>query len=265
MINYKITVSYDGTRYKGWQVLKSGDNTIQGKLEQLLSRLTGQEMQVIGSGRTDGGVHAIGQTANFHLDPASAKKGLDAEKLSLSPEALMLYFNKYLPDDIAVTSCEEVPERFHARYGAKSKTYRYTIRTSPVPDVFRSRFVYAFRAYPLDVDLMKKAAASLLGEHDFTSFCGNRHFKKSAVRNIFSIDFSEVRDDKTWEILEIYIDYTGDGFLQNMIRIITGTLIEIGSGRREADSIPTLIRAKNRELAGFTAPASGLCLMKVEY
>ena len=225
MKNYKITVSYDGTRYKGWQVLKSTDATIQGKLQMVLSALAGHPVEVIGSGRTDAGVHAIGQVANFHLDE---------------------HF-----------SAEEVDDRFHSRYQAVEKTYRYRIRTSPVPNVFERKFLYQY-GQTLDVDKMKKAAQALVGTHDFASFCGNRHMKKSTVRTIFSIDLVE-RDG------EIEILYCGNGFLQNMVRILTGTLIEVGRGERAPESMPALLKAKERKQAGYTAPPQGLRLEKVTY
>ena len=205
MKNYKITVSYDGTRYKGWQVLKSTDATIQGKLQMVLSALAGHPVEVIGSGRTDAGVH----------------------------------------------------DRFHSRYQAVEKTYRYRIRTSPVPNVFERKFLYQY-GQTLDVDKMKKAAQALVGTHDFASFCGNRHMKKSTVRTIFSIDLVE-RDG------EIEILYCGNGFLQNMVRILTGTLIEVGRGERAPESMPALLKAKERKQAGYTAPPQGLRLEKVTY
>ena len=150
MKNYKITVSYDGTRYKGWQVLKSTDATIQGKLQMVLSALAGHPVEVIGSGRTDAGVHAIGQVANFHLDE------------HFSAEEIFEDLNRHLPEDIAVTKIEEVDDRFHSRYQAVEKTYRYRIRTSPVPNVFERKFLYQY-GQTLDVDKMKKAAQALVG------------------------------------------------------------------------------------------------------
>ena len=237
MKNYKITVQYDGTRYKGWQVQKATEATIQGKLQNVLSKLAGHPVEVIGSGRTDAGVHAAGQVANFHMD----------EHFSVEE----------IPEDIAVTTIEEVNERFHSRYNAVSKTYSYRIRTSPVADVFERRFVYHY-GKQLDVGRMKAAAELLKGTHDFASFCGNKKMKKSTVRTIMDITFAE-KDG------EIEIRYTGDGFLQNMIRILTGTLIEVGRGERDIESMTAILAAKNREAAGYTAPPQGLRLEKVEY
>lgn len=245
MKNYKIIVAYDGSRYKGWQVQKSTGATIQGKLEMVLMNLAGHPVEVIGSGRTDAGVHAVGQAANFHLEE------------HFDMQEIFDYLNRYLPEDIAVTEIAEVDERFHSRYHAKSKIYSYRIRTSPVPDVFERRFVYHY-GMPLDCSLMKAAAAYFLGTHDFASFCGNKHMKKSTVRSIEDITFLEKPD-------EIEIRYTGSGFLQNMVRILTGTLIEVGRGERQPESMIKLLEAGKRELAGYTAPPQGLRLEKVTY
>lgn len=245
MYNYKITIQYDGTRYRGWQSQNSTEETIQGKLADVLSRMAGGEVAVIGSGRTDAGVHARGQVANFYL----SRKRDTAE--------LQDYLNRYLPEDIAVVHTEEVDERFHSRYQAKSKTYLYRIHTGNVPEVFERRYVYDYQT-PLDVGRMRKAAELLSGTHDFRSFCGNKKMKKSTVRTIY-----EIRIEETEQEIEIY--YTGDGFLQNMVRILTGTLIEIGDGRRAPEEIAPILAAKNREQAGYTAPACGLTLLEVRY
>lgn len=245
MKNYRITVQYDGTRYRGWQVQKSTDATIQGKLEHVLSTLAGHPVEVIGSGRTDAGVHAVGQVANFHIDD------------DFSGEELMETLNRYLPEDIAVTEIVEVEERFHSRYHATSKTYCYRIHTSTVPNVFERKYVYTYTD-ALDVGKMQQAASFLMGTHDFSSFCGNRHMKKSTVRTIIDIEFRRMER-------ELAIYYTGDGFLQNMVRILTGTLIEVGSGRRDPESMKDILAAKDREAAGYTAPPQGLRLEKVTY
>lgn len=245
MKNYKMLLQYDGTRYKGWQVQKSTDMTIQGKLESVLSQLAETPVEVIGSGRTDAGVHAKGQVANFHIDERFSK------------EEIWDNLNRYLPGDIAVISLEEAQERFHSRYHAVEKTYRYVIHTSPIPNVFERKFRYTYTE-PLDVELMRKAAEELLGEHDFAAFCGNKKMKKSTVRNLIRIEITEKSDC-------IVIDYAGDGFLQNMVRILTGTLIETGRGERPWNSIKQLLETKDRSQAGFTVPPSGLMLMKVYY
>ena len=245
MKNYKITVSYDGTRYKGWQIQTNTDATIQGKLSMVLENFSGHPVDVIGSGRTDAGVHALGQVANFHLEDVFKK------------DEILEYLNRYLPGDIAVTDISEVDDRFHSRYNALRKTYRYRIRTNPVSDVFERRFLYHY-GMPLDVDKMEEAAHLLTGTRDFASFCGNKHMKKSTVRTIYEISFQKNKDEFT-------IFYTGNGFLQGMVRILTGTLIEIGNGKRDIKSIPILFQEKNRALAGFTAPPQGLRLERVVY
>ena len=253
MANYRMLIQYDGTNYKGWQVQNSTDNTIQGKLQNILSILAGSPVEVIGSGRTDAGVHALGQVANFHIDMPDEMSATD----------LINYINEHLPEDIAVTTLVPADERFHARYSEKGKTYRYRIHVSPIANVFEKRFIYTYTDMPLDTDAMRKAAALLTGKHDYKSFCGNRHMKKSTVRTITSIDFKEVTDDNGLREVDIY--YSGDGFLQNMIRILTGTLIEVGTGRRTPESMSDLLEAKDRKAAGYTAPPQGLCLMEVYY
>lgn len=253
MANYRMLIQYDGTNYKGWQVQNSTNNTIQGKLQNILSILAGSPIEVIGSGRTDAGVHALGQVANFHIDMPDEMSATD----------LINYINEHLPEDIAVTSLVPADERFHARYSEKGKTYRYRIHVSPIANVFEKRFIYTYTDMLLDTDAMRKAAALLTGKHDYKSFCGNSHMKKSTVRTITSIDFKEVTDDNGLREVDIY--YSGDGFLQNMIRILTGTLIEVGTGRRAPESMCDLLEAKDRKAAGYTAPPQGLCLMEVYY
>lgn len=245
MKNYKLIIQYDGTRYRGWQGQSSTDETIQGKLEAVLSKMAGEEVQVIGSGRTDAGVHAIGQVANFHL-----KRVYDQEEI-------LDYLNRYLPEDIAVCDISEVDDRFHSRYHAKKKTYLYRIHTGRIPEVFERKYVYDYQT-PLSVERMREAAALLVGTHDFKSFCGNKKMKKSTVRTIY-----EIKIEETEREMRLY--YTGDGFLQNMIRILTGTLLEIGDGRRAPEEILTILDAQEREAAGYTAPACGLTLFSVEY
>ena len=246
MRNFKMLIQYDGSRYKGWQRLKDNDLTIQGKLQEVLIRFAGEYIEIIGSGRTDAGVHAAGQIANFHMDTDS------------DPSDIKDYLNRYLPDDIAVCELSECAPGFHARFNAISKTYRYTIRTDNVPNVFRRKYEYTYTDRPIDIEKMKEAAAYLVGVHDFMSFCGNSHMKKSTEREIFSIDISKKGS-------LIVIDYTGNGFLQNMVRILTGTLIEVGTGVRAASSMPALLSAKKRSEAGFMAPPQGLCLLTVKY
>ncbi len=245
MSNYKMIIQYDGTRYKGWQGQNSTDMTIEGRIEAVLSAMVGYPVELTGSGRTDAGVHARGQVANYHLDTPR------------DTSAMLSYVNRYLPDDIAVLSIESVDERFHSRYNATAKTYRYSIRTGGIPDVFAHRFQYQYDK-PLDVHRMEAAAAQLVGTHDFASFCGNRKMKKSTVRTIYDIKITASGPD-------IAIDYRGSGFLQNMVRILTGALIEVGDGRLSPSAIPEILAARDRAAAGYTAPACGLTLMEVEY
>lgn len=245
MKNYKIVVAYDGTRYKGWQSQKNTDATIEGKIEAVLEKAVGHPVDVIGSGRTDAGVHAKGQVANFHLEE------------NFSNEAMLELLNRYLPEDIAVLSVEEVPERFHSRLSALEKIYQYRIHTGRIPEVFERKYVYTHMDV-LDVDAMQQAAKYMEGTHDFTSFCGNKHMKKSAVRSVYEIGFDVTE-------AEIKITYRGNGFLQNMIRIMTGTLIEVGQGKRRPEDVLEILEAKNREVAGYTVPPQGLSLLKVIY
>ena len=244
MRNLRLDICYDGTRYRGWQRLPGVDNTIQGKLEQTLSRILGEKIEISGSGRTDAGAHALGQVANFHCNSTMAE------------EEILLQLRRYLPEDIGIYSCRDVHERFHARLNAKTKTYRYRIWNSAAPCVFQRRFV-TILPEKLDVSAMKAAAAQLIGEHDFSAFCAAKSKKKSTVRRIDAISISREGE-------ELCVDVTGNGFLYNMVRILVGTLIEVGLHQREADSIPALDGAARQE-AGMLMPAQGLCLMEVTY
>lgn len=244
MRNLRLDICYDGTRYRGWQRLPGTENTIQGKLEDCLSRITGEEIALIGSGRTDAGVHARGQVASFHC------------RSTLPAEEILRQLRRYLPEDIGICSCREVPERFHARLSAKSKTYCYRLWVSDAPCVFERRYVTVLHE-ALDADAMARAAAALFGRHDFSAFCANARMKKSTVRTVHRAVVERAGG-------EIRITVTADGFLYNMMRIVAGTLIEVGRGEREAESIPTLFGAARAE-AGFLAPPQGLCLMEVSY
>jgi tRNA pseudouridine38-40 synthase len=288
-INYKITVQYEGTRYKGWQKQPRIDNTVQGKLETLLSRLLDTDIEVFGAGRTDAGVHALGQVANFWVSEewlntftekfpslkaswsstaaraqamASAGKnetsGSRRSALVLSQDTMLLEtLNHYLPDDIAIPKIVRASDRFHARYLTSSKWYRYRIRITPYPDVVNRRFLWQY-GEDLDTDAMVRASRALIGTHDFTSFCGLK-MKKSAVRTITKIDISRPDADT------IVLDYCGDGFLNHMVRLLTGELVEVGSGRAPGSSIQTILEAQKKGAACHTAPASGLTLMEVNY
>ena len=244
-MNYKLTIQYDGSRYDGWQRQGNSDNTIQGKIEGVLSRLTGECVEIHGAGRTDAGVHAEGQVASVKLPgnrPAAE---------------VMAYLNQYLPEDIAVIGVEEVDERFHARLTAVGKVYRYDIRLGGTPNVFRRKYQYRV-AGPLDVAAMEKAAEHLTGTHDYRAFCSNKRYKKSTVRTVTAIDIDVCGADMT-------ITFRGGGFLYNMVRILTGTLLEVGLGERKAEDMPAILESLDRTRAGKTAPAQGLTLVKVEY
>lgn len=240
----RLDLCYDGTRYRGFQRLSGTENTIQGKLETTLSRILGETVTVSGSGRTDAGVHARGQVVSFHCGSAMAC------------EEILRQLRRYMPEDIGIYSCKEVSPRFHARLNARTKTYCYRIWNSELPCVFERRYVMT-DPEKLDVNRMRRAAVYFLGEHDFSAFCANKHMKKSTIRRIDSLEIDEVGE-------EIRITVCGNGFLYNMVRILTGTLLEIGHGKRTPDSIPTLFGA-DREAAGPLVPAQGLCLMEVTY
>lgn len=281
MNNYRMTIAYDGTRYSGWQKQGNTDNTIQGRIENSLSKLTKENIEIHGSGRTDAGVHALGQVANFKTN-----SGVTAKEV-------MYYLNQYLPQDIRILSICETTSRFHARLNASSKHYQYRIDNAMVANLFERKYLTRFTdkdyfyglakkqgklchiAVPnsaehytrpnqdgyIDYDLaaMQQAATMLKGEHDFKSFCDNKHMKKSTLRNIHQIHIAE---DKNHVIT---FDYYGDGFLYHMVRILTGTLLEVGIGLKKPEEINTILQALSRTAAGFTAPPQGLFLMEVEY
>jgi len=244
MRNVRLDICYDGTRYKGWQRLPGTDNTIQMKLEIALSRILDEPIEVVGSGRTDAGTHAAGQVANFHC------------KSEMPCQEILLQLRRYLPEDIGIYSCKNVSERFHARLNAKTKTYRYRLWNSETPCVFQRRYVYA-DPREVDVELMHRCAQLFLGEHDFSAFCANRNMKKSTVRYIQSFTVARIGE-------EIVFTVTGNGFLHNMVRILVGTLLEVGRGERMLESIPSLFGVE-RALAGERVPSCGLCLMEVTY
>lgn len=244
MRNLRLEICYDGTRYRGWQRLPGDHNTIQGKLEAALTRILGEPIEVSGSGRTDAGVHAIGQVASFHCESA------------VPADQILVELRRYLPEDIGIYSCKEAAPRFHARLNARTKTYRYRIWNSEAPCVFQRKFVAVFPER-LDIGKMRQAAAYLCGEHDFAAFCARAKTKKSTIRTLYSVEIKREKE-------EIHITAVGDGFLYNMMRIIAGTLIEVGRGDRTPESVGELFGGVRSE-AGFLAPAQGLCLMEVTY
>ena len=245
MVNYKMVLAYDGTRYNGWQKQGNTKDTIQGKLEGVLGKLEGKEVEVVGAGRTDAGVHALGQVANVKLE------------VKISEGELMQYVNQYLPEDIAVISVEKVPLRFHSRLNAVEKTYLYRIYHSEIPDPFKRKYTTTITE-ELDIEKMRKAASFLVGEFDFKSFCSLKKYKKSTVRTIYSIRIEEVER-------EIRISIRGDGFLYHMVRIIVGTLIEVGTGGKSVEEMKQILDKKDRQAAGNTASAQGLFLKEVRY
>ena len=244
MRNVRLDVCYDGTRYRGWQRLKGSDYTIQAKLENALTRILDEPIEISGSGRTDAGTHALMQVANFHCNS------------DMPAEEILQQLRRYLPEDIGIYSCRNVSPRFHARLNAKTKTYRYRVWNSQEPCVFDRKFVYV-DPQPVDLNQMQLAAAYFCGDHDFSAFCANKHMKKSTVRYIE--DFQIVRVGN-----ELVFTVTGNGFLHHMVRIMVGTLLEVGRGQRKATSIPELFGADRAE-AGALIPACGLCLMEVNY
>lgn len=247
--NIKVTLRYDGSRYDGWQKQGNTKQTIQGKLEAVLEKMTGQAIEVHGSGRTDSGVHALAQTANFYL-PETFKEQQD---LAFVKE----YLNRYLPEDIGVTEIEKAPPRFHSRLNARSKTYLYRIETAQKKDVFERKYCYGL-GQPLDVPAMRRAAGMLLGTHDFMGYCSLKKGKKSTVRTLTKLS---VETDGT----KVLITFEGDGFLHHMARIIAGTLLEAGLHERTPESVTEPLHTKQRSTAGKTAPAEGLFLVKAGY
>lgn len=245
MKNYKVTVMYDGSRYDGWQRQENTANTIQGKIETMLSRLMEEPVEIFGAGRTDAGVHAKGQVFHVRLNT------------EWSSEELLKQMNRYLPEDIAITAVREADIRFHSRLNARGKIYEYRIHNSAVRNPFLRKYSYQVEE-ALDLEAMRRAAELLTGTWDFQSFCSAKRSKKSTVRTIYEIRLDREGDD-------ILLTFYGDGFLYNMVRILTGTLIETGLGRRSPESMREILEKKDRAAAGFTAPAQGLCLREVRY
>lgn len=245
--NIRFIIEYDGNRYQGWQRLGGNSNasTIQGKLETVLSKMTGESIQITGSGRTDAGVHAYGQVANFPTDT------------SMSCDEIKTYLQEYLPSDIGILKVEDAGERFHSRLNAKSKTYLYRIAIPGCSNVFERKYLWHFPE-PLDINRMKKAASYCIGSHDFKGFSSLKKTKKSTVREIYAITIEQKEK-------EIQISYTGNGFLHNMVRILTGTFVDIGRGHMEPEDILKVLQSKDRKDAGITAPPQGLFLVRVDY
>ncbi len=245
MRNIKLSIQYDGTKYDGWQKQGNTDKTIQGKIETVLSKILNESIEISGSGRTDSGVHAYNQVANFYA------------KSSITLDELIRKTNISLPNDIVIKSAEIVDESFHSRYNAKGKKYLYRIWNSKCRNPFLDRYCTHY-IDKLDITAMKIAAEYLIGEHDFSSFTTQKSKKKSMVRTIYSIDFNVNN-----ELIEII--FFGNGFLYNMVRIISGTLLEVGHGKISPSDANEILNKKDRSFAGYTAPAKGLFLYEVEY
>ncbi|MBT2694535.1 tRNA pseudouridine(38-40) synthase TruA [Bacillus sp. ISL-55] len=245
MPRIKCTISYDGTGFSGYQV-QPGKRTVQGELEKVLEKMNkGTSTRVNASGRTDAGVHALGQVIHFDTT------------LEIEPARWQIALNSLLPDDIAVLSVDIAKPDFHARFDAVGKEYRYFLLLSKHRDPFQRNYAYQFQ-YELDHDAMREASNLLLGTHDFTSFCSAKTEVEDRVRTLKEIDFYE-------ENGLLVFRFVGDGFLYNMVRILVGTLLEVGTGRRSADTMPQLLADQDRTLAGKTAPGHGLYLWKVFY
>lgn len=251
MYSYKCIISYEGTRYNGWQKQGNTTNTIQEKIEKTLSKMLEEPIEIAGSGRTDAGVHALAQVFHFHCEAEVPDKD--------NYTTFITSLNSYLPKDIRVSSIMACDQRFHARLHAVQKTYRYQIDISPYGNLFLRNLSHHI-ATPLEIDAMKKGASYLLGTHDFKSFCSNKRMKKSSIRTLYNIDISKDTENQL-----LTLTYTGDGFLYNMVRILSGTLIEIGLGLRNPDDVPSILAGCDRGLAGHTAPPQGLFLVSVDY
>lgn len=245
MNNYKLTIQYDGGRYRGWQRLGDSDDTIQGKIENVLTEMAGEKIEIIGCSRTDAGVHAFAQIANFKIAG------------NLTESEIMNYLNRYLPQDISIIEVMLVPDRFHARYNAKDKTYLYKIWNERYTNPFMRKYSMHVEE-KLDIERMKRACQYFIGAHDFTAFSNAKSKKKSMVREIYVIDIEE-------NVGFIEISVRGDGFLYNMVRKMVGTLIEVGLGEIDAEQIPGILESKERIQTGRMADAAGLHLVKVDF
>jgi len=242
---FKLLIEYDGTEFHGWQRQRQ-DRTVQAEIEAALSTMTRQKIVVHGSGRTDAGVHALGQVASF------------ACETRLCARDFLSGLNGLLPEDIAVLDCEKAAEDFHARYRAKSKIYRYCILNRPLPSAIGRRFCWHVRK-PLDIDAMARGAGQLLGTHDFSAFEASGSPRSHSRRTVIAAGWAKETPDR------LHFDIEADGFLRCMVRNIIGTLVEVGSGKRPAEDIESILASRNRTLAGPTAPAHGLFLVEVRY
>jgi tRNA pseudouridine38-40 synthase len=244
----KITLAYDGTDFAGWQIQPTA-RTVQGTVQSILARIIGEPVNLVGSGRTDAGVHALSQVASFETSSQHAC------------EVFYRALNAELPDDVAVLSVEEAPAGFHARGSARRKRYRYVFHDAGVRDVFARRYCWPV-PYRLDEAAMQHSSAVLLGTHDFSSFETAGSERESSVRTIFAIDITRPFSDRPFEL---HLEVEADGFLYNMVRAIVGTLVQVGRGARSAAWVGEALAAQNRSAAGPTAPPEGLFLLWVRY
>ena len=246
---FAITIAYDGTRYGGWQIQPNAP-TIQQVLVNAISKATSEQVHVQGSGRTDAGVHAIGQVGSFKL-----------HNWNPPPDPLVPASNCFLPSDVIIRECREVVTTFDPIRHAKSKRYRYTIRNSPVPDPMSHLYHWWIRK-PIDIEAMQTAAAWLIGTHDFKSFETQGSPRRSTTRTVYDISIAQ---KNSMDGTDLWIEIEADGFLYNMVRNIVGTLWTIGSGRYGPRRMKTFLESKQRDTSDFTAPPQGLCLLKVNY
>ena len=245
MKNFRLTIAYDGSRYNGWQRQGNTDDTVQEKLETVLSGIFGHKIEINGSGRTDAGTHALAQVASFKADT------------EMPPERLMEEINRYLPKDIAVTDVRLAEERFHARLNAKGKVYLYRIWTEGYPNVFERKYMYEL-GKKLNTAEMERAALLMCRTGDYIGYSSLKKSKKSTIRTVHSIGIEDTGK-------EVRLTFRGNGFLYNMVRIMAGTLVEVGLGKRSAESVILPFETLDRGDAGETLPAKGLTLVEVEY
>ena len=250
-MNYRLLIQYDGTDFHGWQV-QENDRTIQGELERVIGMLVDQPVAVVGSGRTDAGVHAEGQIANVHLPDGK-----------FTPEKLKHAINGNLWRDIRIMKVERAPDEFHARFSAKMKTYLYRVINAPVMSPLWRRYAH-HESRPLDVARMNETARFFLGEHDWTAFSSAKADGESRVRTVTDFTVESRWDERALGAM-IEFRITAPGFLRYMVRSIVGTMLEVGRGEKTSDTIQTAIVTGNRDLAGKTASAHGLTLLRVEY
>ena len=252
--NILLTIEYDGTSFYGWQRQPEA-RTVQGELEKALSKVCGTEIKINGTSRTDAGVHALGQQASFR-----GTFGIPTERLQTAVNN-MLSGGKQSREkcsDVKITEVREMPLEFHARFDSKGKKYRYLIRNAEEPDIFKRNYCYQVKE-PLDIEAMQKAAEYIVGTHDFACFqSAGGNVRETTVRTVYSLDVKREGEN-------IIIEIAGDGFLYNMVRIITGTLVEAGNGKRKPEELENIIRSADRTKAGHTAPAEGLYLVEVYY